>query len=147
MLALRWRSCFFSTLGKREGSDPQGESLRNDFVPGLQSVEKKWICWFVDMSTDFKSVDFSRKNKKSTDRQTSRQQISFSGTLYSESPSNLVYPISDEFILKVSRFLGILIRKSIWFCYRLGGAREVPLKVVFVILKYYLWNVIYTIPM
>ncbi len=27
-----------------------------------------------------------------------------------------------------------------------GGARKVPLKVVFVILKYYLRNVVYTIP-
>jgi hypothetical protein len=32
---------FFLTLGKREGSDPQGESLRKNFVPGLRSVEKK----------------------------------------------------------------------------------------------------------
>ncbi len=30
--------------------------------------------------------------------------------------------------------------------YCLGGAREVPLNVVFVILKNYLWNVVYTIP-
>jgi hypothetical protein len=29
---------------------------------------------------------------------------------------------------------------------RSGGAHKVPLKVVFVILKYYLWNVVYTIP-
>jgi hypothetical protein len=35
---------FFSTLGKREGSDPQGESLRKNFVPGLRSVKKKQIC-------------------------------------------------------------------------------------------------------
>ncbi len=31
---------FFSTLGKREGSDPRGESLRKNFVPGLRYVKK-----------------------------------------------------------------------------------------------------------
>jgi hypothetical protein len=83
MLAWRWRSCFILILGTREGSDPRGESLRKNFVPGLRSVKKKLICWFVDMSTDFKSVNFSRQNKKLKDQQMSRRQISFSGTLYS----------------------------------------------------------------
>jgi hypothetical protein len=42
----------------------------------LQSSEKNQICSFVHMSTDLKSVVFSRQNKKkSADEQTSRQQI------------------------------------------------------------------------
>ncbi len=47
------------------------------FVPGLTLAEKSQICSNVDMSTDF-----SRHKKNTTDQQTDRQQIWFTGTLY-----------------------------------------------------------------
>ncbi len=64
MLALRWRSCFFSTLGKREGSDPWGESLRKNFKPGLRSVEKKESADFLMRQQISNLSIFPAKTKK-----------------------------------------------------------------------------------
>jgi hypothetical protein len=75
MLPVVW---VFLCSGRREGSDPRGESLRKIFVPGLPPAEKNQICSNVDMSTDFKSADFSRKKKN---QQMSRQTVNRFGFL------------------------------------------------------------------
>ncbi len=72
---------FDSTIfprGKIEVSDSQGESLRKNFVPGLQHVDFSQICRHVDKFQICRSVDlsiFSRQINKSTDRQIDRSTI------------------------------------------------------------------------
>jgi hypothetical protein len=68
----------FLCSGRREGSDPRGESLRKKIVPGLPPAEINQICSNVDTSTDFKSVDFSHQKKN---RQMSRQTVNRFGFL------------------------------------------------------------------